>query len=53
VSASNRYWKQDIIHPEVLVTSRGTIPVPDLPGTGYEVDRARVEKLTVRKEMFP
>jgi O-succinylbenzoate synthase len=53
VSASRRYWMQDVIHPEVEVSSRGTIVVGDSPGTGYEVDRERVERLTVRKETFP
>lgn len=50
VSASKRYWKQDIIHPEVEVTSQGTITVLDGPGFGYEVDRARIKELTVREE---
>ncbi|MBI2818884.1 MAG: o-succinylbenzoate synthase [Acidobacteria bacterium] len=52
VSASKRYWKQDVIHPAVEVTTRGTIQVPDGPGIGYEVDRQRIEHLTVRKESF-
>jgi len=53
VSASKRYWIQDIIHPEVEVSARGTIRVPSAPGVGFEVDRQRVEYLTVRKESFP
>jgi O-succinylbenzoate synthase len=53
VSASRRYWEQDVIQPEVVVTPRGTIEVPGGAGMGYEVDRARVERLTVRKELFP
>ena len=52
VSASQRYWKQDVIFPEVEVTFRGTILVPEGPGMGYEVDRERIERLTVRKEVF-
>jgi O-succinylbenzoate synthase len=50
VSASARYWEEDIIEPPVTVTSRGTIIAPDRPGIGYDVNLARVEKLTVRKE---
>jgi len=50
VSASKRYWKEDIIDPEVEVTSQGTIVVKDQPGTGYRVREDLVEKLTVRKE---
>lgn len=50
VSASARYWEEDIIEPPVTVTSRGTISPPDGPGIGYEVNEARVESLTVRRE---
>jgi O-succinylbenzoate synthase len=49
VSASQRYWVEDIIEPEVEVTARGTIQVPKNPGIGYVVKRDRVEKLTVRR----
>ncbi len=50
VSASKRYWKEDIIEPEVQVTPQGTIVVGDEPGTGYRVREDLIEKLTVRKE---
>ncbi len=50
VSASARYWKEDIIEPEVTVTSAGEIAIPDIPGRGYEVRTDLVEQLTVRKE---
>ncbi|HKC72016.1 MAG TPA: o-succinylbenzoate synthase [Terriglobales bacterium] len=50
VSASKRYWKEDIIEPEVTVSSQGTIKVCDQPGTGYRVREDLIEKLTVRKE---
>jgi O-succinylbenzoate synthase len=52
VSASARYWSEDIIEPAVTVTSQGTIAVPDGPGIGYEVNQDRVERLTVRKELI-
>jgi len=48
VSASKRYWNEDIIEPEVEVTSNGTIHVPKTPGIGYAVRRDRIEQLTVR-----
>jgi len=48
VSASQRYWAEDIIEPEVKVTSRGTIWVPESPGLGYAVKRELVNQLTVR-----
>ena len=49
VSASARYWKEDIIEPPVTVTSRGTIVPRDGPGIGFEVKRDRIEKLTERR----
>ena len=49
VSASARYWDEDIIDPEVEVTPQGTIRVPTTPGLGYKVKRELVERLTVRK----
>ncbi len=52
VSASARYWAEDIIEPEVTVSSQGEIAVPDTPGRGYEVRTDLVEKLTVRKEVI-
>ncbi len=50
VSASARYWAEDIIEPAVTVSSAGEIAVPDTPGRGYEVRTELVERLTVRKE---
>jgi O-succinylbenzoate synthase len=50
VSASSRYWHEDIIDPPVTVTPAGTINTPDKPGIGFEVNLARVERLTVRSE---
>ncbi|MEP6920963.1 MAG: o-succinylbenzoate synthase [bacterium] len=50
VSASARYWTEDIIDPAVTVTPQGTIAAPDGPGLGYEVNLRRIESLTVRKQ---
>jgi O-succinylbenzoate synthase len=50
VSASARYFAEDIIEPEVTVSATGEIAVPDTPGRGYEVRTDLVERLTVRKE---
>ena len=52
VSASRRYWTEDIIEPAVEVTSRGTILVPKTPGLGYAVKRDFVEKITVRRSVW-
>ncbi len=50
VSASKRYWKEDIIDPEVQVSPQGMIAISDQAGTGYRVKEDLIEKLTVRKE---
>jgi o-succinylbenzoate synthase len=50
VSASRRYWHQDIIEPEVTVSPQGTIRVPSGPGIGFEPQLDRIEKLAVRTE---
>ena len=52
VTASKRYWAEDVIEPEVVVTPRGTIRVPSAPGIGYEPRRERIDRLTVRREVL-
>jgi O-succinylbenzoate synthase len=52
VSASARYWREDIVEPEITVSSEGEIAIPDSPGRGYEVRTDLVERLTVRKEQI-
>jgi len=52
VSASSRYWKEDIIDPPVTVTPQGTIVARDQPGIGYEVKEDLIERLTVRKALI-
>jgi O-succinylbenzoate synthase len=50
VSASARYWAEDIVEPEITVSSAGEIAVSPAPGRGYEVRTGLVERLTVRKQ---
>jgi O-succinylbenzoate synthase len=52
VSASQRYWEEDIIDPEVQVTPQGSIRVPQTPGLGYQIRERRVEELTVKRESY-
>lgn len=52
VSASQRYWAEDIIEPEVEVTPRGTIPALMKPGLGYAVKSDLIERLTVRSKTW-
>ncbi|HEX8367317.1 MAG TPA: o-succinylbenzoate synthase [Pyrinomonadaceae bacterium] len=51
VSASKRYWHEDIIEPEVEVTENGTIIAPAAPGIGFAVNRGRIDKLTARRQI--
>jgi o-succinylbenzoate synthase len=52
VSASKRYWSEDIIEPEVVVSSSGEIVVPTTPGRGFDIVTERIEAFTVRKQML-
>jgi len=50
VSASARYWEEDIIEPPVIVSPLGTIIAPTTPGIGYEVKENLIEKLAIKRE---
>jgi o-succinylbenzoate synthase len=50
ISASARYFAEDVIDPPVTVSKEGTISAPAAPGIGYAVDEARLDALTVRRE---
>jgi O-succinylbenzoate synthase len=50
VSASKRYWAEDIIVPPVEVSAHGTITPPTGAGIGFEVNEKRIEALTVKRE---
>jgi O-succinylbenzoate synthase len=51
ISASRRYWEQDIVSPEFEV-SDGTMAVPTGPGIGVEVDVDRIQAIEVREATF-
>lgn len=50
VSASKRYWKEDIIEPAVDVSPQGFIKTPTSAGRGFEIKKKLVDQLTVRKK---
>jgi O-succinylbenzoate synthase len=52
VSASKRYWHEDIIEPAVEVSADGTITAPDGPGIGFEIRRDSIEKVAARIAMI-
>jgi o-succinylbenzoate synthase len=50
-AASSRYWKQDIIEPEVTVED-GIIHVPDKPGIGYQPNLDAIHNFTILEQSF-
>jgi o-succinylbenzoate synthase len=52
ISASKRYYKEDIVEPEFVVNPDGTMDVPVKPGIGVEVNMKMLKKVTVRSEVF-
>lgn len=50
VTASKRYWHEDIISPEVTVTPQGTIQVPAGPGIGFTPRLDRISSVTIRQD---
>jgi O-succinylbenzoate synthase len=49
VSASSRYWTEDIVEPAITVNATGEIVVPTTVGSGYAIQKDRIEALTVRR----
>jgi O-succinylbenzoate synthase len=52
VSASARYWEEDVIDPPVTVTSRGTILPPAGDGIGFTAKPERIASLTIRRKVI-
>ena len=52
VSASKRYWAEDIIDPPVEVSAIGQITQSNQSGIGYKVKENLIEQFTVRSEAF-
>lgn len=50
VSASKRYWKEDIVEPKITVSRNGTIRIGEEPGRGYRAKTDLIDRLTVRKK---
>ncbi len=52
ISASARYWREDIIEPPFVLERDGTITVPTGPGLGVQVVPERLKKVTTRREIL-
>jgi O-succinylbenzoate synthase len=52
LSPSARYWARDVVTPEWTMDD-GLVTVPrDVAGLGVDVDRDRIDDLTVRREVL-
>lgn len=51
ISASNRFWDEDIIIPEVTVDN-GSITVPKGPGIGFSINKKRLKETLLSKRSF-
>lgn len=49
---SARYWKEDIIDPEVTMDNKGNIKVPQGPGIGYGINQKALKKYTVEESTY-
>jgi O-succinylbenzoate synthase len=52
VSATKRYWKEDIINEVFELNKDGSMTVPTGPGLGVTVNEKALDKVTIRKEMY-
>ncbi|TMD40519.1 MAG: o-succinylbenzoate synthase [Chloroflexi bacterium] len=52
ISASDRYWAEDIVEPPFVLQKGGTIVAPTRWGLGVRVKVELVERLTVRRELL-
>jgi O-succinylbenzoate synthase len=53
LSPSARYWERDIVIPEWTMDAEGLVHVPkDEVGIGVTVDTARIDDLTVKRELL-
>jgi len=52
ISASHRYFAEDLVDPPVHITQQGMIKVPEGPGIGLTPIEDRIKKATLKKEVL-
>ena len=52
VEASARWYCDDLVDPPLEIDREGWIHIPPGPGSGFEVNRERLERYTVRRTEF-
>ncbi len=53
LSASDRYFEEDVVDPPVVLERDGTVQVPTEAGVAPRVRADRVDRVTVRRERVP
>jgi O-succinylbenzoate synthase len=48
VEPSDRWFEDDVLKPEMRLSSDGTLTPPEGPGWGFEVDPAKLDRWAVR-----
>jgi o-succinylbenzoate synthase len=52
IEASSRWYVDDLVMPAIEIDSQGWIQLPPGPGSGYRVDREKVERYTIERLDF-
>ncbi|RMG43122.1 MAG: o-succinylbenzoate synthase, partial [Candidatus Dadabacteria bacterium] len=52
ISESARYYKKDIVEPEIRLTPEGTLKLSDKPGIGFDIDIDFLEKITLERKVY-
>ena len=52
LSASKRYYAEDLIEPAIELETDGTVRVPEGPGIGVNPVESRIEKATLKREVL-
>ena len=52
IEASLRWYVDDVIEPAIEIDAQGWIHLPAGPGTGYRVDRQKLERYTIERIDF-
>jgi O-succinylbenzoate synthase len=53
ISATDRYYAEDITNERFVLNPDSTIDVPDSPGLGVTINRQALEQVTVRRLSLP
>ena len=52
VESSARWYSDDLVDPPLEIDARGFLSIPPGPGTGFIVNRTRLERYTIKRVEF-